>query len=142
MESTYPAWSRFDAKIKVLANGCWKWTGCKNQYGRFSINGRTEYAHRVSWFFYHGEWPTKFVCHSCDFSFCVNPDHLFEGTSADNTRDAARKGRMTGPRRVNANRDEVRAMLAKGWSQREVAEEFGISQATVSECSRFEHEPR
>jgi hypothetical protein len=34
------------------------------------------------------------VCHSCDNSFCCNPQHLFMGTFADNAQDMSRKGRQ------------------------------------------------
>jgi hypothetical protein len=36
------------------------------------------------------------ACHRCDVPLCVNPDHLFVGTQADNVHDAKRKGRFVG----------------------------------------------
>lgn len=33
------------------------------------------------------------ICHSCDVRTCVNPDHLFCGTTKENAQDMVRKGR-------------------------------------------------
>ena len=38
-----------------------------------------------------------FVCHSCDNQTCVNPRHLWLGTSQDNSLDAFKKGRLIPP---------------------------------------------
>lgn len=37
--------------------------------------------------------PGLWVLHKCDTPACINPDHLFVGTNADNVRDREKKGR-------------------------------------------------
>ena len=51
-------------------------------------------AHRVSWEFANGPIPENMcVLHACDTPLCVNPEHLFLGTLADNMADKEKKGR-------------------------------------------------
>jgi transposase-like protein len=39
------------------------------------------------------------ILHHCDNPPCVNPNHLYAGTSAENIRDAVVRGRMRGQRK-------------------------------------------
>lgn len=39
--------------------------------------------------------PAMLACHTCDNDLCVRPDHLYEGTFADNLRDALERGQTT-----------------------------------------------
>lgn len=83
--------------------GCWIWKGPSQGafgYGQFRVRffgSRT--AHRLSWMF-HNKKPIPngmVVCHRCDVPQCINPDHLFIGTQAENMADMAEKGRKAIP---------------------------------------------
>ena len=89
---------RFERKYTPEPNtGCWLWTAgtCRFGYGRFHYVKRDIESHRMSWHFYRGPIPDGLcVLHKCDTPACVNPDHLFLGTRADNNIDCTNKKRQ------------------------------------------------
>ena len=84
-------WSNVDK-----SGDCWLWQGLvlNSGYGQFYAAGKRYRAHRYSWILAHGPIPEGLsVCHTCDNPLCVNPDHLWLGTTLANQLDAVRKGR-------------------------------------------------
>jgi len=137
-----PLEQRFLPKVrKPEGEGCWEWTAYKNKdgYGTISSNFRPKMAHRASYEIYHGEIPKgMLVLHRCDNPGCVNPDHLFLGSSADNVADKVTKNRQArgvSHARPNAKlieSDVVAIRAAKGFRQWELASIYGVGQDVIS----------
>ena len=86
---------RFFQKVNKT-DSCWLWTGSLTSrgYGCFGVAGKTTAAHRYSYQIHTGEIPQGLIiCHSCDVPSCVNPEHLWAGTYADNMKDMVSKDR-------------------------------------------------
>lgn len=131
---------RFGNRYSVQPNGCWVWTGALDGdgYGMVSMgSGKDRGAHRVSWEIHRGPIPAGLhVLHHCDNPPCVNPDHLFPGTQADNVADMVRKDRGQKGERSAASKlttSQVRSIRSDSRSQKDIARAFGVDQSTISE---------
>lgn len=70
---------RFVAKIQVSDEGCWIWQGkLHGGYGRHSVDGRTEQAHRASYQHFIGSIPDGYELDhfKCQRKSCVHPWHV------------------------------------------------------------------
>lgn len=105
-----------EARSSSNAKGCWLWPNT-TPLGYARIGKVPKFAHRIAWERANARVVPDglFVLHRCDVPNCVNPDHLFIGTQADNMRDMAAKGRsMKGRKNPLSNRWRIvaRARLA------------------------------
>lgn len=100
-----------DSIISIIKNNiiidpdtkCWLWIKGKNKggYGKLKLRGKPYLVHRLSLYVFtenfdidddnikslHVTW--------CPNTSCINPEHLYSGTQADNVHDTAFKVRIT-----------------------------------------------
>lgn len=113
---------------------CWEWIGTRyGGYGVMSVGDHGVQAYRLSYEINIGPIPEGMcVCHHCDNPPCVNPAHLFIGTSADNMADKVRKNRHARGEQTNhfiLTEPKVREIKNMLWalSDRELSGEYGVS---------------
>ena|SRR5690606_21582586 len=81
----------------VSDKGCHIWLGdiSKQGYACISVAYEKYRVHRVvlAWRLGRDLQSDEVACHTCDVRACINPEHLFVGSQADNMRDMVSKGR-------------------------------------------------
>lgn len=133
---------------------CWSWKGSfrESGYGAFCIRQDNKDYHmaasRYSYMLHHPNetlTPDVFICHTCDNPPCCNPDHLYAGTTQDNTKDRDQRGRKASTKgELNAmaviNSDqakEIKLLLREGKIlQSQIAKLLGVSNSIVGGIAR------
>lgn len=141
---------RFWSKILFgKLNECWEWQSSFNTggYGCFTIKRDViggMYTHisktctRLMYKWIFGDFNQKLnVCHYCDNRKCVNPNHFWLGSGAENNTDRSIKGRNAvgskhGKSKLNeGNVIEIRKRIALGESYRSIAKLFGVTHPQI-----------
>ena len=123
-----------------MVDFCWEWQGAMSRdgYGFFSPHQRPMLrAHRYSFELKHGEIPEGMViCHRCDNRKCVNPNHLFLGSVADNVHDAMEKGRhaCVKPEMFNPGRklSDEQVLMIKSIKPELTRDEFAVMKTELA----------
>lgn len=126
-----------DELVKCTKVGeCWlspRTPGCL--YPRVTKN---TYLHRFIFTVFVGRISEgMYICHKCDNPRCVNPLHLFIGTPTNNVQDMYAKGRQGtvggGKARYFSEEErlEMKEMVKKGYTQRQIADAFHTTQRSV-----------
>lgn len=126
-------------------SGCWNWAGglTDSGYGRITKGGRTSLAHRISYEHFNGAIPKGlYVCHKCNNRRCVNPDHLYLGTHADNTRDMLAAGNQSRGEKngqsilTQEHVVKIKDMIKSGViPYRKIGLEFGVSRSAIKDIA-------
>ena len=122
---------------------CWNWNKSitKWGYGHIKVKGKVMLAHRISYEANKEPIPDGLcVLHKCDNPACINPDHLFLGTNADNVRDKVSKNRQSHTGQSKGERhslaklteQDVLNIRASHLSQKQLAEQYNTTQPNIS----------
>lgn len=123
---------------------CWLWEGTRTVYGYGQVvfQKKTYRAHRVSYFLHNGAWPQNLGTHDCDFKLCVNPDHLKDGTPAQNMREASERGlspigsRAGGSKLTEADVVRIKQMLEQGCRCEDIGKQFNVTRSCIQAIKR------
>lgn len=131
--------------MPIPETGCFVWLGSADDlgYGTISYRSKPTKAHRLAYQLAHGDIPDNLiVCHKCDVPSCINVNHLFLGTHADNMRDRDKKGRQydrTGTKNGRAKLDlakanEIRQLYgSQKISKAKIGRMFAVSAQAISD---------
>lgn len=136
-----PLMTKLFLRTQFTADGCWLWQGAtwSSGYGAVQWRGQQYKVHRLSAHMFLGlrKNSKELVCHKCDVPSCFNPEHLFIGTSKQNTQDSINKLRFSmGARHYKAKLTwpqvrYIRKRLAAGSSIASMARTYGVGESTI-----------
>lgn len=108
-------------------SACWVWQGALCQgYGHLNTREHKGPAHIYFYVQRFGPVPDGHeLHHRCENRACVNPEHLEPLTDAAHRR--LRRDNKLNPGRA----EEIKLMARQGMTQRSIAAQFGIAQATA-----------
>lgn len=127
-------------KVKFEANemNCWEWQGhSSGGYGQIRINNKIYKVHRVMAAICRGldiNDAKSYVCHRCDNTLCVFPNHLYIGNALTNAGDRderkranLHKGENRYATRIKDSQVlEIFTLSKSGLMQKDIAKKYNV----------------
>ncbi len=144
---------RYTGRIKVILctitkNNCWEWQGKRHKtqgYPYITVaRDKKRYSQLLTRVILKAKLgrdiiPNKMALHTCDNPPCCNPEHLYEGTLENNTKDkivrnrTAKGERNGGSKLTDREVGQIKVLLEIGQlSQDKIAEMYNITQSQIS----------
>jgi hypothetical protein len=145
----YSETNRFMRRVDMRGKyECWPWTGSRRVagwYGQWKAgDGSPEQTHRAAWRLFVGPIPEGGrILHRCDNPICVNPDHLFLGSQADNVKDMWVKNRAN-PRQTHGEKhwsakltaEKVQEIRGSNDRDADLAVKYGVARSTICDIRK------
>lgn len=134
--------SRYWGKVDK-SDDCWWWTASTDGsgYGKIVFNGTLLGSHRVAKFLdEQRDISEKQANHYCGNRDCVNPDHIYLGTQAENIQDTVMDGNSNLQKLSPDDVREIRQIREEtGRKHQDIADDFGVCRETVGKILRGEN---
>ena len=134
---------RIESHIKSK-EGCWLtdyavWPPGAGGRPKITVDRKTCQLARIAYEVFKNESPGELcVCHTCDNPSCINPEHLWLGTYADNNADKVEKNRQLKGSQVLSSKltesqvEEIKQLLEDNkLSIKQIARQFELNPSAV-----------
>ncbi len=140
-----PLKQRIESHV-ISKEGCWLtdyYINPKDGRPKITVDGEIRQLARVVYEVFKNESPGELcVCHTCDNPSCINPEHLWLGTYADNNTDKVKKDRQLKGTQVPSSKltdsqiVEIKQLLCEDrLSFREIAKQFNVTISAIDKIN-------
>lgn len=137
----------FASNSYKIKDKCWLWQRAVTEsgYGIMQVTHpelgvATIDTHRLSWRIHNGEIPAGnyYINHHCDVRRCVNPDHLYLGTSKENAQDRVIRNRSN---QSTLTEDDIKKIrhdhLVYNYTHEKLSKIYDVSVKTISDIINY-----